>query len=175
MNNQAELDFSQTVFHGKTYNEELDKERFTKQLKRIYETLQDGKEYTSTALCEKANVSFSAVRNRISDLRVYHACKIKSSRINRGLWKYQFIGRYSPEEHQAYLSKLSNKRTRAVERKLTNLEILCFVLGQQGGTVHQVARDLSVTANEILEADYEKMQELCRAAQKVKRNQPTES
>ncbi len=48
---------------------------------------------------------------------------------------------------------------------LSNMEILCFVLGWQGGTIHQVAQLLDVTNQLILDADYEVMQWLCRLAQ----------
>ena len=50
-------------------------------------------------------------------------------------------------------------------RGLPNTAVLCFVMGNQGGTVHQVARDLGVEVNDILYADYDKMGELCRKAQ----------
>lgn len=53
---------------------------------------------------------------------------------------------------------------------LTNTEILIFILGKQGGTVHQVAETLGVTASEIINANYDKMQDLARAAQ-VRRTQ----
>lgn len=51
---------------------------------------------------------------------------------------------------------------------LTNTHALCFVLGWQGGTVHQVARELGVNTQDILTADYDRMGELCRKAQQVK-------
>lgn len=50
---------------------------------------------------------------------------------------------------------------------LTNTEILFFVLGYQGGTVHQLAQELDTTVSDILEADYNRMQLLCRKAQKA--------
>jgi hypothetical protein len=48
---------------------------------------------------------------------------------------------------------------------LSSTEILCFILGWQGGTIHQVAQQLDVTNDLILNADYEVMQWLCRLAQ----------
>ena len=48
---------------------------------------------------------------------------------------------------------------------LTNTEILIFILGKQGGTVHQVAKQLGVAASEIINANYDQMQDLARAAQ----------
>jgi len=51
---------------------------------------------------------------------------------------------------------------------LSNTEILCFVLGWQGGTVHQVAQCLMVTTDTILKADANVMHDLCRTAQKVR-------
>ena len=50
---------------------------------------------------------------------------------------------------------------------LSNTEILCFVIGWQGGTIHQLARALDVTNRLILEATYDDMQWLCRQAQAV--------
>lgn len=50
---------------------------------------------------------------------------------------------------------------------LTNTHILCFVLGWQGGTVHQVAQELGVTTSDIIDAGDARMGELCRVAQKV--------
>lgn len=51
---------------------------------------------------------------------------------------------------------------------LSNCEILCFVLGYQGGTVYQLAAELDEPANALLNAGYEEMQRLCRKAQKVR-------
>lgn len=48
---------------------------------------------------------------------------------------------------------------------MTNTEVLFFVLGKQGGTIHQLARILGVEQDEILYADYDAMQKLCRLAQ----------
>lgn len=51
---------------------------------------------------------------------------------------------------------------------LSNTEVLCFVLGWQGGTVHQVARCLpGVSVSDILDADAEQMRYLMRLAQQV--------
>ena len=44
---------------------------------------------------------------------------------------------------------------------LTNTQVLCFCLGWQGGTIHQVADKLQVTLDDILDADADKMIELC--------------
>lgn len=49
--------------------------------------------------------------------------------------------------------------------KMSNAEILCFVLGWQGGTVHQVAEALDVSVDLILEADIDTLRALCRGAQ----------
>lgn len=50
---------------------------------------------------------------------------------------------------------------------MTLTEILCFVLGWQGGTIHLVSKELGVPAEVILEADYPTMGWLCRLAQVV--------
>lgn len=105
-----ELDFSKTQFHGETYDEDRDRDRLTGQLKRIFEVLQGGGKCTQLYLCEQAEVSFSALRNRISDLRIYHACNIKSEAKKGGLFLYQYLGQLSPAEHKAYLLKLRVER-----------------------------------------------------------------
>ena len=48
----------------------------------------------------------------------------------------------------------------------SNLEIIQFAMGVQGGTLQQAAKELGVKETEILYADHAKMHELCRAAQK---------
>lgn len=53
--------------------------------------------------------------------------------------------------------------------KLTNTEVLCYVLGWQGGTVHQVQQALAVRLEGILESNAEAMGELCRRAQVYRR------
>jgi Fic family protein len=45
------------------------------------------------------------------------------------------------------------------------MQILAFILGWQGGTVHQVADELKVSVQDVLNADDDKMQNLCRMAQ----------
>jgi hypothetical protein len=52
---------------------------------------------------------------------------------------------------------------------LPNAQVLMFVLGWQGGTIHQVSKALGVTDSAILDADYDQMGELCRAAQALSR------
>ena len=47
---------------------------------------------------------------------------------------------------------------------MTNCEILCFVLGWQGGTVHQVAQELNTTTDAVINASPKEMRELCRKA-----------
>jgi len=51
------------------------------------------------------------------------------------------------------------------DNKFTNLEILCFVLGWHGGTVHQVAEKLDVSPVRILNASKPTLQYLVRIAQ----------
>lgn len=51
---------------------------------------------------------------------------------------------------------------------LSNTHVLCFVLGWQGGTIHQVAQELDVSNNTILDADEATMNWLCRLAQSVR-------
>lgn len=54
--------------------------------------------------------------------------------------------------------------------KITNTEILMFICGWQGGTLKQLAKFLKISEKDILEADYDRMQILCRKAQE-KRNE----
>lgn len=56
---------------------------------------------------------------------------------------------------------------------MTNLEILIFVLGWQGGTIHQVRDMLNVSnISDILDATPDDMRILCRRAQAAKRYGP---
>jgi hypothetical protein len=49
---------------------------------------------------------------------------------------------------------------------MTNTSILCFVIGWQGGTIHQLVDALKVSHNDILNATDEEMGILCRKAQR---------
>lgn len=51
---------------------------------------------------------------------------------------------------------------------LNNTEILCFVLGLQGGTIHQVADTIHEDEMTILDAGTDEMRTLCRIAQCIK-------
>src|SRR5690606_34632921 len=48
---------------------------------------------------------------------------------------------------------------------LSNTEVLMFITGWQGGTIHQLSKHLGVSNEEIIDADYDKMQILMRLAQ----------
>ena len=50
---------------------------------------------------------------------------------------------------------------------VTNLTALIFAMGRQGGTIHQVATDLGLKSEEILNADEEKMEDYLRMAQRL--------
>ena len=50
-------------------------------------------------------------------------------------------------------------------KTVSNTVVLMFILGWQGGTIHQVAKELNVTTDDILFADHEKMGTLMRIAQ----------
>ena len=58
--------------------------------------------------------------------------------------------------------------------EVTNTEILMFILGWQGGTIHQLTRvlnkhsDPEIKNMDILNANYEDMQTLMRRAQKIR-------
>ncbi len=62
---------------------------------------------------------------------------------------------------------------------LSNLEVLIFVLGLQGGTLQQVCTALGIGRGKpdcvpesvILDADHEEMNRLCRLAQTYRRSQ----
>ena len=49
--------------------------------------------------------------------------------------------------------------------ELTNTEVLCFVVGWQGGTLTELSLALCVPAEKIQNATREEMQDLCRRAQ----------
>lgn len=51
------------------------------------------------------------------------------------------------------------------EQIVSNTEILIFIVGWQGGTIHQIAEHLSIKTSDIILADYDKMQDLMRLAQ----------
>ncbi len=51
----------------------------------------------------------------------------------------------------------------------TSTEILCWVMGWQGGTVHQVAKRLNITTDAVLKASGETLRDLCRLAQELRR------
>lgn len=53
----------------------------------------------------------------------------------------------------------------STDQVVTNTEILMFISGWQGGTVHQIAEHLGVSITAIMLADYEDMQRLMRLAQ----------
>lgn len=53
---------------------------------------------------------------------------------------------------------------------MPNTHVLCFVLGWQGGTIHQVAKLLGVTTSDICNADYDRMGDLCRMAQEKRKD-----
>jgi hypothetical protein len=56
---------------------------------------------------------------------------------------------------------------------MSNTEILMYVLGWQGGTIHQLADVLGVTTDIILKADDAALHELCRLAQTIRQAQPS--
>lgn len=51
---------------------------------------------------------------------------------------------------------------------VTNLTALCFTMGRQGGTIHQVADDLGVESAFILNANEDAMGDLLRIAQEYR-------
>lgn len=53
---------------------------------------------------------------------------------------------------------------------LTNTEILCYVLGWQGGTIHQVGAALNCSCDRILKATGDDLHMLCRDAQYARMN-----
>lgn len=53
--------------------------------------------------------------------------------------------------------------------QLTNLEVLCFVLGWYGGTVQMVADAVGATPGRVLMADRNDLIAMCRTAQLSRR------
>ena len=67
-----------------------------------------------------------------------------------------------------YQSSVDVDHIRVGKAPLTNLEILLLALGEQGGTVIEVARRLMVTPGTIIEATPDMLRDLCRTAQRVR-------
>lgn len=74
--------------------------------------------------------------------------------------------------HEKYLRKQLEESVASstcydspVNGELSFTQVLCFILGWQGGTIHQVAKEINVAVDIILNADYEVKQWLCRIAQ----------
>jgi len=73
-------------------------------------------------------------------------------------------GFYAPDKE--YIETLIFYAEYGLRQKLSNAEILMFVRGWQGGTIHQIADELETTVYDIADADYDRMQDLMRLAQK---------
>jgi len=52
---------------------------------------------------------------------------------------------------------------------MPNTTVLMFIMGFQGGTVHQCAKHLNTTTDDILNATSERMEDLMREAQVFRR------
>lgn len=76
-------------------------------------------------------------------------------------------GFYAPDKE--YIETLIYYAEDGLRQRLSNTEILMFIRGWQGGTVYQIATELGVTTLDIVNADYDRMQDLMRLAQS-KRN-----
>lgn len=108
-----------TKFHGKTFDAKEDEDRLQGQLLRIYETLKGGQSLTAEQLSEYADVSLQSLRNRVSDLRVYHGFIIDVERRSGGTFIYRMVGKMPPEEHAQFCRDLAAKRAaRAGDKRL---------------------------------------------------------
>jgi len=66
------------------------------------------------------------------------------------------------------MSSVNNTDIRDLDIALTNTEILMYVLGWQGGTIHQLSKELGVKDDVILDANADKMRELIALAQMIR-------
>lgn len=104
------INLEKTKYHGASYDEVIDRHRLNGQLLRLYEVLKDGQGYEAPELCRRAQVSFASLRNRVSDLRVYHGIIIETSRVKEGLFAYRYKGVMTTREHEVFVEGLRAKR-----------------------------------------------------------------
>lgn len=108
-----------TKFHGKTFDAKNDESRLQGQVLRIYEALQGGGKLAAEELSERSDVSLQSLRNRVSDLRVYHGFIIDVERRSGGTFTYRMVGKMPPEEHLQFCRDLAAKRAaRAGDKRL---------------------------------------------------------
>lgn len=89
-----QINMGLTKFHGESYIEDLDRDRLTGQVKRLFEVLKSGVAYRCDELSELSNVAMGSIPKRASDLRIYHGYIIEANRVTDcGLHTYQLIGR----------------------------------------------------------------------------------
>ncbi len=75
-------------------------------------------------------------------------------------------GFYAPDKE--YIETLIFYAQDGLKQQISNTEILIFISGWQGGTINQIADFLGVTPIDIASADYDRMQDLMRLAQRRK-------
>lgn len=75
-------------------------------------------------------------------------------------------GFYSPDKE--YLEILFYAAKDSIRNPVNNTTVLLFIMGYQGGTVHQVAEKLKTSVSDILDADEKRMEYLMRQAQKYR-------
>jgi hypothetical protein len=140
------LNLEQTKFHGVTYEECLDRERLSGQMLRVWDLLKDKKARVSVDICDIADVSFAALRNRVSDLRVYHGVKIEVKRLNGGLFSYQVTGVMNAQELAEYQQSLKDKRCGTIDHAAQeNLRLVYRMLKRapEAGISKEQADDLA--------------------------------
>ena len=75
---------------GETYNPDLDHERLSGQLRRVFELMRDGQCRTHRQIADVCQGSEAAVSARLRDLRKakFGGHIVERVRVNGGLWRY---------------------------------------------------------------------------------------
>ena len=90
---QTEIDFTQATIQGSNFDERLDRERLTGQLKAIYEFMKDGRfktlsEISGATLAPESSVS-AQLRNMRKKPYYFTVEKQRRGEPTQGLWEYR--------------------------------------------------------------------------------------
>lgn len=105
-------------FKGTTYVPELDFDRLSNNLQRVYATLKDGAWHTADELRQVGGVEAT---RRMRDLRgdAWGPLRIESRRVDDGLWEYRLdLNTWTSHIHDKILTGTPNKAAAAAEADL---------------------------------------------------------
>ncbi len=107
-------------FRGSTYVPELDFDRLSNNLQRVYATLKDGAWHTAEEL---RSVGGTEATRRVRDLRgdVWGPLRIESRRVDDmgGLWEYRLdLNTWTPHIHEKLITGTPNREAQAAEDAL---------------------------------------------------------